>query len=66
VIKTEIPPLRRRKEDIPLLIQHFLEKYSQETTKRVDHVSVQAIKLLKQFFLSPTPYGSFFKDTIPS
>jgi len=49
VIKTEIPPLRDRKEDIPYLIQHFLEKYSQETTKRVDHVSVQAIKLLKQY-----------------
>ncbi len=49
VIKTEIPSLRERKEDIPLLIQHFLEKYSQETTKRVDHVSDQAIKLLKQY-----------------
>ena len=49
VIKTEIPPLRERKEDIPLLIQHFLEKYSQETTKRVDHVSPQAIRLLKQY-----------------
>jgi DNA-binding NtrC family response regulator len=49
VIKTEIPPLRARKEDIPLLIQHFIEKYSQETTKRVDHVSPQTIKLLKQY-----------------
>ncbi|MBW2606905.1 MAG: sigma-54-dependent Fis family transcriptional regulator [Deltaproteobacteria bacterium] len=49
VIKTEIPPLRERKEDIPLLIQHFLEKYSQETTKRVDHVTPQAVKLLKQY-----------------
>jgi two-component system response regulator HydG len=39
VISIQIPPLRERKEDIPLLTQHFLEKYSQETTKRVDHIS---------------------------
>ncbi len=39
VISIQIPPLRERKEDIPLLTQHFLEKYSQETTKRVDHIN---------------------------
>jgi len=46
VITIPIPPLRERKEDIPLLIQHFLEKYSQETTKRVDHITRDAIKRL--------------------
>jgi two-component system response regulator AtoC len=30
IIKVEIPPLRERKEDLPLLIEHFVEKYSQE------------------------------------
>ncbi|MGD2272526.1 MAG: sigma-54 dependent transcriptional regulator [Desulfobacterales bacterium] len=39
VITIQIPPLRERKEDIPLLTRHFLEKYSQETTKRVDHIN---------------------------
>ncbi|MGD9042471.1 MAG: sigma-54 dependent transcriptional regulator [Desulfobacterales bacterium] len=39
VISIQIPPLRERKEDIPLLTQHFLEKYSEETTKRVDHIN---------------------------
>ncbi len=39
VISIQIPTLRERKEDIPLLTQHFLEKYSQETTKRVDHIN---------------------------
>jgi two-component system response regulator HydG len=39
VISIPIPPLRERKEDIPLLTQHFLEKYSQETTKQVDHIN---------------------------
>ena len=30
VISIELPPLRDRKEDIPLLVQHFLEKYAEE------------------------------------
>ena len=49
VIKISIPPLKNRKEDIPLLVQHFAEKYSHETTKNVDHVSRDAIELLKDY-----------------
>ena len=33
VITVSLPPLRDRKEDIPLLVQHFLEKYSEENGK---------------------------------
>ena len=49
VITIEIPPLRKRKEDIPLLISHFLNKYSHQTTKKVDHVTPKAMDLLKQY-----------------
>ena len=49
VIMIRIPPLRERKEDIPPLVQHFLEKYSRETAKRVDHVDRRAIELLKRY-----------------
>ncbi|MBW1751533.1 MAG: sigma-54-dependent Fis family transcriptional regulator [Deltaproteobacteria bacterium] len=49
VIKIDIPPLRDRKEDIPILVEHFLEKYSHETTSQVDHVTPKALKLLKQY-----------------
>jgi len=49
VIQVPLPPLRGRREDIPLLVQHFLEKYSQETTKQVDHVSRNALIRLKQY-----------------
>lgn len=49
VITVEIPPLRKRKEDIPLLISHFLNKYSHETTKQVDHVTPGAMNLLKEY-----------------
>ena len=44
VIKIEIPPLRNRREDIPLVTRHFLEKYSHETTKQVDHVTPDACR----------------------
>ena len=46
VIMIDIPPLRKRKDDIPLLTEHFLEKYSHETTKHVDHVTRDAMELL--------------------
>ncbi len=49
VITIHIPPLRRRKGDIPLLVQHFLQKYSHETIKRVDRVSRDTMELLKSY-----------------
>ena len=49
VIEVQIPPLRERKEDIPLLVNHFLTKFSHETTKHVDHVSREAEKLLRNY-----------------
>lgn len=49
VITIMIPPLRDRKEDIPLLVQHFLNKYSHQTTKRVDHVTPEGLALLRSY-----------------
>lgn len=49
VISLHVPPLRERKEDIPLLVQHFLNKYSQETTKQVNRVTDEAISFLKRY-----------------
>ena len=46
VITILIPPLRERKEDIPLLIEHFLEKFSHETVKQVDHITRDTIERL--------------------
>jgi two-component system response regulator HydG len=49
VIRMHVPPLRERREDIPLLAQHFIDKYSQETAKKVDHISRETLSLLKQY-----------------
>jgi two-component system response regulator HydG len=49
IITVHMPPLRKRKDDIPLLVDHFLEKYSQETAKKVDHISPSTMKLLTRY-----------------
>ena len=49
VIELKIPPLRERKEDIPVLAQHFLEKYSMEQGKEIKKISSYAIEVLKDY-----------------
>jgi two-component system response regulator PilR (NtrC family) len=46
VITIQLPPLRRRREDIPLLVQHFLQKYSEENKRRVRDVTPDAMRTL--------------------
>jgi two-component system response regulator HydG len=49
VITLDLPPLRKRAGDIPLLATHFLQKYSHETNKHVDQISPEAISLLSSY-----------------
>jgi two-component system response regulator PilR (NtrC family) len=49
VIQIELPPLRDRSEDIPLLIQHFVEKYAQELGKNVRSVSDAAMERVLRY-----------------
>ena len=49
VITVQLPPLRDRKEDIPLLAQHFLQKYGTENGKRSVELSPQALDLLLDY-----------------
>ncbi len=49
VISIKIPPLRERKEDIPLLAQHFVEKFNIELGKRVERISEEAMKKLMAY-----------------
>ncbi len=43
VISFAMPPLRERKEDIPLLVEHFLHRFSQETNRPVDGISRETL-----------------------
>ncbi len=49
VITIELPPLRTRKQDIPLLLEHFIEKYNLETGSNVEKASPEVMKLLMDY-----------------
>jgi two-component system response regulator PilR (NtrC family) len=49
VIPIHVPPLRERKEDIPLLTKHFIEKYAHEFGKEVRLISAYAMELLMEY-----------------
>ncbi len=49
VITLNIPPLRDRKEDVPLLVMHYLEKYSQDMGRRAKEVSGEALALMIEY-----------------
>lgn len=49
VITIEVPPLRNRKEDIPVLTQHFLNKYSKEFNKEIGGVLPSAAEVLEGY-----------------
>ena len=49
VVPLHLPPLRKRKEDIPLLIDHFLEKFSAKLNKPVPEISSEAMEILKEY-----------------
>ena len=49
VIPIDIPPLREREGDIPLLAQHFLEKYSLEMEKDIGKISAYALSILEKY-----------------
>jgi two-component system response regulator PilR (NtrC family) len=49
VIPIHVPPLRERKEDIPLLTKHFIEKYAHEFGKEIRMISSYALELLVDY-----------------
>ena len=49
VVSIKLPPLRDRKEDLPLLIQHFLDRYNRQFEKQVTHVDPKAMSILNQY-----------------
>jgi DNA-binding NtrC family response regulator len=49
VITVPLPPLRERKEDIPLLVHHFLQKYAQRLGKPSIRISREAMQILANY-----------------
>jgi len=49
VLPVHLPPLRERKEDIPLLALHFLEKYSRHNGLKLKSISRECLQMLKEY-----------------
>ncbi len=48
VFRIELPPLRSRRDDIPVLVDHFVRKFSLAMNKRISRVTPAAMNLLQQ------------------
>jgi two-component system nitrogen regulation response regulator NtrX len=48
VVPFYIPPLRERREDIPLLVNHFLQEFSLENGRRIKTITPEAVEMLAQ------------------
>jgi DNA-binding NtrC family response regulator len=49
VITIDLPPLRQRREDIPLLVDHFLKKYSEENERPVRRIATESLRPLVNY-----------------
>ncbi len=49
MITIQLPPLRKRTEDIPLLAQHFLARFSVENEKAIREITPQAMELMLDY-----------------
>nr|WP_306793095.1 sigma-54 dependent transcriptional regulator [Desulfopila inferna] len=49
VVMLTVPPLREREEDIPALVEHFVEKFAQKNRRTVDMITPECLKLLRKY-----------------
>jgi transcriptional regulator with PAS, ATPase and Fis domain len=49
VFPIEVPPLRQRKEDIPLLVEYFVDRYSSKAGKRITGINKKSLELLHSY-----------------
>ena len=49
VVTVSLPTLRERRDDVPLLVQHFIEKYQHKTGKPIRAISAEAMEFLMEY-----------------
>jgi PAS domain S-box-containing protein len=46
VVRIEIPPLRKRLEDVPILVKHFIDRFNRQQDKSIEAISSEALSML--------------------
>jgi PAS domain S-box-containing protein len=46
VVRIELPPLRKRLEDVPILVRHFIDRFNRQQEKSIEGISSEALSLL--------------------
>jgi DNA-binding NtrC family response regulator len=49
VFPVEVPPLRERKEDIPMLVEYFIDRYSRNAGKKIRNIEKKTLELLQSY-----------------
>jgi len=49
VFPIKLPPLRERKEDVPLLVNYFVDRYATRAGKKIKHIQKQALEALREY-----------------
>ncbi len=49
VVPIQLPPLRERRDDIPLLAQHFVDKFREETGRPIEEIGPEALTLMLDY-----------------
>jgi formate hydrogenlyase transcriptional activator len=49
VFPIELPPLRERKEDVPLLVNYFVDRYAKRAGKKIKHIQKKTLEILQEY-----------------
>ncbi len=49
VVRIHVPPLRKRKEDVPPLVDHFIRKFAEKEEKKIEGISAEAMNAIIQY-----------------
>jgi PAS domain S-box-containing protein len=49
VVPIEVPPLRKRKEDIPMLVEYFVKRYAEKAGKQINKIDVNTLELCQSY-----------------
>jgi formate hydrogenlyase transcriptional activator len=49
VFPIELPPLRERKEDVPLLVNYFVDRYAKRAGKKIKHIQKKTLEMLQEY-----------------